>query len=64
MAFESIVNRRNRVPELQRLYQTNLKAPIYLRGGPRDKIVVYGAYSLLAFGVALTGYEFSKLLRA
>ncbi|KAJ1969844.1 hypothetical protein H4R35_006035 [Dimargaris xerosporica] len=63
MAFESLVYRRNRVPEHQRLYQTNLKAPIYLRRGGRDKLLVYGAGALLAVGVAVTSYEFSKLLR-
>ncbi|KAJ1960515.1 hypothetical protein IWQ62_004203 [Dispira parvispora] len=63
MALESIFNRRNRVPEMQRHYQTNLKAPLYLRGGPRDKLMVYGVYTMLSFGVAYTAFEFSKLMR-
>ncbi|KAL1919438.1 uncharacterized protein VTP21DRAFT_2131 [Calcarisporiella thermophila] len=43
--MESLINKRNKVVDLQRHYQAPSKTPTYLRG-PRDRFWI-GVYSLI-----------------
>ncbi|KAF9580799.1 hypothetical protein BGW38_002405 [Lunasporangiospora selenospora] len=58
----SIVTRPNRVPELQRLYQTNTHIPIYLKKGG-DKFVVGAFITLTTIGLVGALYGSTKMAR-
>ncbi|KAG0241982.1 hypothetical protein B0O80DRAFT_446781 [Mortierella sp. GBAus27b] len=58
----SLINRPNNVPQLQRLYQTNVHVPQYLKKGG-DKFVVSAFITLTAIGLAGSLYGATKMAR-
>uniref|UniRef100_UPI00358F3A4C cytochrome c oxidase subunit 7A2, mitochondrial-like n=1 Tax=Myxine glutinosa TaxID=7769 RepID=UPI00358F3A4C len=53
---------RNKVPELQTLFQKDNDVPVHLKGGPKD-ILLYGTtMSVSALGVGWVFYAIYQLL--
>ncbi|KAK3826139.1 MAG: hypothetical protein J3Q66DRAFT_329520 [Benniella sp.] len=58
----SVINRPNQVPQLQRLYQSNIHTPQYLKRGG-DKFIVTAFIGLTAIGLAGALYGATKMAR-
>ncbi|KAG0334466.1 hypothetical protein BG004_000397 [Podila humilis] len=58
----SLINRANKVPHLQRLYQVPTNTPIYLRRGG-DKAIMTVFLSMITIGVVGSSYGMTKMAR-
>ncbi|RUP46972.1 hypothetical protein BC936DRAFT_146317 [Jimgerdemannia flammicorona] len=58
--MDSIINKPNRVPELQRHFQAPNKIPLYFKG-PRDRFFLFTTVAIIATGLTGALYGAGKM---
>uniref|UniRef100_UPI00358F925E cytochrome c oxidase subunit 7A2, mitochondrial-like n=1 Tax=Myxine glutinosa TaxID=7769 RepID=UPI00358F925E len=53
---------RNKVPELQKLFQKDNDVPVHLKGGPKDVLLYGTTMSVSVLGVGCVFYAIYQLL--
>ncbi|BFZ59658.1 hypothetical protein YB2330_000672 [Saitoella coloradoensis] len=60
--LDSIINRPNKTPHYQKLYQANPNVPIYMKH-PRSKFLIYPFYAIFGVGIVGSFWGLTRMAR-